>query len=79
MKLTRKQWEWLINAPKRIEVDGAYYDFNQTWDDDGYPVVEMIKHGKQHLKEIFSHDRELTQFFKQELHKVWEAWHEQVT
>jgi hypothetical protein len=74
MKLTKKQWEWLVNAPTRIEVDGEYYAFIQTWDDNGYPVVEMIKYGKQYLKEIFSHDRELTQYFKQELHKVWDAW-----
>ena len=74
MKLTQKQWEWLVKAPKRIEVDGAYYDFNQSWDDNGDPIVEMIKYGKQHLKEIFSPDRELTPYFKDELHKVWEVW-----
>lgn len=74
MKLTQKQWEWLVKAPKRIEVDGEYYDFNQSWNDNGDPIVEMIKFGKQHLKEIFSPNRELTQFFKKELHKVWEVW-----
>lgn len=74
MKLTQKQWEWLINAPSRIEVDGTYYDFIQTWNDNGERIVEMIKYGKQYLKEIFSLDRELTQYFKQELHKVWDAW-----
>jgi len=74
MKLTQKQWEWLVKAPKRIEVDGDYYDFNQSWDGNGDPIVEMIKFGKQHLKEIFSPHKELTQYFKEELHKVWEVW-----
>jgi hypothetical protein len=81
MKLTQKQWEWLVKAPKRIEVNGDYYDFNKSWDGNGDPIVEMIKYGNQrsprsvsHLKEIFSPNRELTQYFKEELHKVWEVW-----
>ena len=74
MKLTQKQWEWLVKAPARIDVDDDYYAFNQSWDDNGDPIVEMIKFGKQHLQEIFSPDRELTQYFKDELHKVWEVW-----
>lgn len=76
MKLTQKQWEWLVKAPKRIEVNGDYYDFNQSWDNNGDPIVEMIKYGKQHLKEIFSPHRELAPYFKEELHKVWDVWKE---
>jgi len=79
MILTQKQWEWLVKAPKRIEVNGDYYDFIQTWDDNGEPIVEMIKYGNQHLKEIFSPNRELTQYFKEELHKVWEVWKDRNT
>ena len=74
MKLTQKQWEWLVKAKGKIEVDGDYYNFIQTWDDNGEPIVEMIKFGKQYLKEIFSPNRELTQYFKEELHKVWDVW-----
>ena len=74
MKLTQKQWEWLVNAPKIIKIEGNSYVFEQTWDDNGDPIVEMIKYGKQYLNEIFSPNRELTQYFKEELHKVWEAW-----
>jgi len=79
MILTQKQWEWLVKAPKRIEVNGDYYDFIQTWDDNGEPIVEMIKYGNQHLNEIFSPDGELTQYFKEELHKVWEVWKDRNT
>jgi ABC-type ATPase with predicted acetyltransferase domain len=79
MILTQKQWEWLAKAPKRIEVNGDYYDFIQTWDDNGDPIVEMIKYGNQHLNEIFSPNRELTQYFKEELHKVWEVWKDRNT
>ena len=74
MKLTQKQWEWLVKAPNRIEVNGEYYDFIQTWNDNGDPIVEMIKDGKQYLYEIFSPHKELTQYFKDELHKVWKVW-----
>ena len=79
MILTQKQWEWLVKAPKTIEVDGDYYMFTQTWDDNGEPIVEMIKYGNQYIKEIFSPNRELTQYFKEELHEVWDAWNKQVT
>jgi len=48
--------------------------FSFSWDDNGEPIVEMIKFGNQHLQEIFSPDGELTQYFKDELHKVWEVW-----
>jgi hypothetical protein len=76
MILTQKQWEWLVKAPKRIEVDGDYYDFIQTWDDNGEPIVEMVKYDGRgsYLKEIVSPNRELTQYFKEELHKVWDVW-----
>ena len=76
MILTQKQWEWLLKAPEKIEVDGNYFKFFQTWDDNGEPIVEMIKFGKHAmtLKEIFSPNRELTQYFKDELYKVWEVW-----
>jgi|DEB0MinimDraft_10_1074344.scaffolds.fasta_scaffold100510_2 hypothetical protein len=74
MILTKKQWEWLVKAPKRIEVNSDCYVFIQSWDDNGEPIVEMIKYGNQHLNEIFSPNRELTQYFKDELYKVWDAW-----
>lgn len=81
MILTQQQWEWLLKAPKTIEVDGVYYKFIQTWDDNGEPIVEMIKFGKHDmtLKESFSPNRELTQYFKEELHEVWDVWYKQVT
>ena len=79
MKLTQKQWEWLVKAPKLIKIEGNSYIFYQTWDDNGDPIVEMIKYGKQYLKEIFSPNRELTQYFKDELHKVWDDWKDRNT
>lgn len=75
MKLTQQQWSWLVKAPSVIECgNGNYYRFIQTWDDNGDPIVEMIKYGNQYLKEIISPNRKLNDFFRAELHYVWEVW-----
>ena len=75
MNLTKEQWSWLVKAPEKIECEnGTQYEFIQTWDDNGDPIVEVIKYGGSYLKEIFSPHRELTDYFRAELHYVWEVW-----
>lgn len=75
MNLTKEQWAWLVKAPEKIECgNGNYYKFIQTWDDNGDPIVEMIKYGNQYIKEIFSPHRKLNDYFQAELHYVWEVW-----
>ena len=78
MKLTQKQWNWLIKAPEIIQCgNGNYYRFIQSWDDNGDPIIEVIKGGNPYLKEIISPNRNLNDYFRNELHYVWEVWRQQ--
>lgn len=81
MKLTQKQWNWLVAAPKRVEChNGQFYEFSQSWDTDGNPVVEMHRSshtdGYLDLREISPH-KPLDWSLRYELRYVWNQWKKQ--